>query len=89
MHITFDRAQWLEKQYDKDGNGRMDFDEFKVICVCVCVLCVCVCVCVCVRACVCAYIMCVCLFRVTLNALRDMQYVHVVYAAQPNPLDNH
>ena len=46
MHITFDRAQWLEKQYDKDGNGRMDFDEFKVICVCVCVLCVYVCVCV-------------------------------------------
>jgi len=29
VHITFDRAQWLEKQYDKDGNGRMDFDEFK------------------------------------------------------------
>ena len=29
VHITFERAQWLEKQYDKDGNGRMDFDEFK------------------------------------------------------------
>jgi len=29
VRITFARAQWLEKQYDKDGNGRLDFDEFK------------------------------------------------------------
>jgi len=29
VHITFARAQWLEKQYDKDENGRLDLDEFK------------------------------------------------------------
>ena len=50
VDMSFERAQWLEQQYDRNGDGRMDFEEFKVdsytdthIFMCVCV-CVCVCV---------------------------------------------
>jgi hypothetical protein len=48
VDMSSERAQWLEQQYDRNGDGRMDFEEFKVgsytdthfhVCMCVCCVC--------------------------------------------------